>query len=105
MDEKIRDKLDRYIIEVSKVCKVEDVYLFGSSASGDGFENSDLDLAIVSEVFNEDNHIDYMTRFLLLSSGFGLNVEPHLFNKLESTDDFFEKEVVSKGIRLMPSAA
>ena len=47
--EKIRDKL-------SQQMNINEVYLYGSRARGNHHKNSDFDIAVISEEFEELNH-------------------------------------------------
>lgn len=47
-----RELLDEIAESVSRELEIEEMYLFGSRARGDYRENSDLDIAIISEEFN-----------------------------------------------------
>ena len=49
---KIRKVIDAYISDISSICPIEKVFLFGSYASGRVSEGSDIDLAIFSKKIN-----------------------------------------------------
>ena len=104
-DKKTLGKLKQYINAISRVCQIKAVYLFGSSVHNDNIETSDIDLAIISDAFGESNFIEYLSKFLLISAEHRLNIEPHLFRPEDLDEDFVSKEIVSRGIKLLPSAA
>lgn len=100
MDKKNISRIEEYLREISKICEINEAYVFGSSVDSQDIDNCDIDLAIISGIFNEDNFIDYLSRFLLVSADKHLNIEPHLFNPDDLEEDFFQREVLSKGIRM-----
>ena len=53
-----------------------EVYLFGSAARGDMQTDSDIDVAVVSEVFTSDV-ISNRVQLMLLSSEINCDIEPH----------------------------
>ncbi len=94
------DRIKRYVTEISKICKIDEAYIFGSFVRTNDIEKSDIDLALISDTFNEKNFIDYLSQFLIISAGSRLNIEPHLFNSEDLEEDFVQQEVISKGIRI-----
>lgn len=102
MDRENINKINDYLREISKICEINEAYIFGSSVDSRDIDNCDIDLAIISGIFNEDNFIDYLSRFLIVSADKHLNIEPHLFNPEDLAEDFVQREVLSKGIRMVP---
>lgn len=100
MDEKNILRIKKYLTDISRICKIDDAYIFGSSVYNEEIEKSDIDLAIISEIFNEKNHIDYLSRFLIISAENHLNIEPHLFSPEDLDENFVKQEIISKGIRI-----
>lgn len=96
------ERIKKYLTEISKICKINEAYIFGSFVHTNDIEKSDIDLALISDMFNEENFIDYLSQFLIISAGNNLNVEPHLFNSEDLDGDFVQQEVISKGIRISP---
>jgi predicted nucleotidyltransferase len=96
------ERIKKYLTEISKICKINEAYIFGSFVHTNDIEKSDIDLALISDIFNEENFIDYLSQFLIISASNNLNVEPHLFNSEDLDEDFVQKEVISKGIRISP---
>ena len=47
----VRGSIARFLAELSRVVRVEAVYLFGSYAKGDWIKTSDVDLVVVSSDF------------------------------------------------------
>jgi predicted nucleotidyltransferase len=94
------EKIKKYLTDISKICKIDEAYIFGSFIHTNDIEKSDIDLAIISDTFNEENFIDYLSQFLIISANSNLNIEPHLFNPEELEEDFVRREVISKGVRI-----
>jgi predicted nucleotidyltransferase len=59
-DKELELIINRYILSVRKVFKIDSVYLFGSYALGSPHKDSDIDIAIVSEDFK------YMNEFIAM---------------------------------------
>ncbi|MCP5108318.1 MAG: hypothetical protein GY950_33335 [bacterium] len=100
MDEKNISRIKKYLTEISSICEINDAYIFGSSVHRTDIEKSDIDLAIISEIFNEHNYIDYLSRFLIISAKNRLNIEPHLYNSEDLNESFVKQEIISKGIKI-----
>ena len=96
------EKIKEYVAEISGICEIDQAYIFGSFVQTNDIEHSDIDLALISQKFNEENFIDYLSRFLIISADSNLNIEPHLFNPRELEDDFLQQEVLGKGIKISP---
>ncbi len=104
MDKKEIGRIKEYIDAISSWCDIDEAYIFGSSVHGKSIEETDIDLAIFSKIFNEDNYIEYLSRFLILSAENNLNVEPHLFNPEDLEEDFVRHEVIARGIKISPKS-
>ncbi|MGE5340285.1 MAG: nucleotidyltransferase domain-containing protein [Candidatus Omnitrophota bacterium] len=98
------EKIKQYVGEISKICKIDRAYVFGSFAKTGDIEKSDIDLALISDIFNEENFIQYLSRFLIISATNNLNIEPHLFSSKDLEDDFVRNEVIFKGIDIFEKA-
>lgn len=89
-----------FIARVSTEIRVKDIYLFGSYANGVATDESDIDLAIVSDDF-EGIRIDDKKRlhkFLLHSSS---ALELHPFKTEDFTpDNPFVEEILRTGKRI-----
>lgn len=94
------EKIKKYLTDITKICPIDEAYIFGSYVHGNDIEKSDIDLALISDIFNEENFIDYLSRFLIISADSNLNIEPHLFNTNDLEEEFVQKEVILKGIKL-----
>jgi len=93
--------ISSFISLVSGEFPIETVYLFGSYASGEAEEYSDIDLAIVSDKFEGDRFDDSnkLNKYILKTS---VDIEVHPFNTLEfTTEDPFVREIITKGIKVI----
>ncbi len=107
MDKKsIDNKLIMEIIEqyVEKICenyKIEAIILFGSYAKGTNNEDSDIDIAIITDDF-EDYIIDEELKLMRLRRKIDTRIEPHIiriedYRKAETP---FVKEIIDTGIKV-----
>lgn len=100
--EKNRAIIKKIITEYLALLKKHDVtfkkvYLFGSQISGNVTDDSDIDLAIVSDDFSGDTIEDslYLTK---LRRQVDSRIEPHPFLTSEfSEDDPFVQEIIKHG--------
>ncbi len=101
------DKKDAIKISKSYLQKIHNsgisfsqAWLFGSFATGDHNENSDIDIAIVLDD-NEKNTFDTEVKLMVIRKGEETIIEPHTFSK----EDFkywspLVKQITDKGIKL-----
>jgi predicted nucleotidyltransferase len=95
----LRKELDRYVDILVSEYTPEKIILFGSVASGNIREWSDIDLVIIKKT---DKPFLDRTRDVihLLKPKSGLDVmvyTPEEFNDLSRTRRFFQEEIISKG--------
>ena len=76
----ISRKLKKYIAEISEVCRVDRVVLFGSYAKGTYDKDSDIDLAVFSKDINDANRHEYMALFLKHVFKYKLDIQPMAFS-------------------------
>lgn len=96
-------KIKNYIDDISNICQIERVVLFGSYAKGSQERDSDIDLAVFSSEINDSNRHRYMSLFLRHILKYKLDIQPVAFslNDYESTSDsFITDETKKKGIIL-----
>jgi len=100
VDIEIENTIKKYIEEISKHYKIDNIILFGSYANGTNKENSDIDIAVVSgDIINK---FDDMAVLMKLRRKIDLRIEPHPikteeFNKNET---LFIDEIKKTGIEL-----
>lgn len=95
------EKMLRKSVKILKesISNLHLLYLFGSHASGDSTDQSDLDLAFLS-----DHPLDSLERFNLqekLASELGMDVD---LVDLKQADTVFKTEIISKGRIIYQSA-
>lgn len=99
--EDISKLIDKFIVLISPEFPLSSVYLFGSYAEGNAGEDSDIDLAIVSEHFEGSRFFDKkkLNKYIIQTS---IDLEIHPFK----TEDFtpenpFVREILSKGKKIL----
>lgn len=92
--------INEYVNEIKKYYNINSVILFGSYAKGNENEDSDIDIAIVSEDF--EDIIDIMAELMGLTWDIDARIEPHPIRKkdYDEVSDFFIKEVIDTGIKV-----
>ncbi len=99
---KVKHTIDRYIRELDRNnIPIKEAILFGSYAKGDNQEWSDIDIALVSDIF-EGNRIDDKDKIRRITLSISSEIEVIPF----APDDFnlqnpFAKEILKTGIKLI----
>lgn len=99
---KVKHTIDRYIQELDRNnIPIKEAILFGSYAKGDYQEWSDIDIALVSDIF-EGNRIDDKDKIRKITLSISSEIEVIPF----APDDFnlqnpFAKEILKTGIKLI----
>ena len=100
IDSKIMESIKKYIEKISQYYKIEAIILFGSYAKGTEDEDSDIDIAIISNDFNDI--IEDGAKLIGLTWKIDTRIEPHPI----TTEDYkkvsnpFIREVVDTGIKV-----
>ena len=90
----------KYLEKISKYYKIDAIILFGSYAKGTFNENSDIDIAVISNDFNDI--IEDGARLIGLTWKIDTRIEPHPIKKVdfdEATNPFV-REVLNTGIKV-----
>lgn len=93
--------INRFLGLINSEFPLSGVYLFGSYVNGTAREYSDIDLAIVSDVFEGSRFFDKkkLNKYLLKSS---VDLEIHPYRTEDFTeDDPFVKEIIKTGIKIL----
>ena len=100
---------NRTIMEIvqkyaEKICENYEVYaiiLFGSYAKGTNHESSDIDIAIITDDF-ENDIIDEELNLMRLRRKIDTRIEPHLIRieDYKNAETPFIKEVIDTGIKV-----
>ena len=100
INSRIMESIQKYIKKISEHYKIEAIILFGSYAKGTENEDSDIDIAVISDDF-EDIY-DCMAVLMGMTWDIDARIEPHPI----TTEDFekvsnpFVKEIVDTGIKV-----
>jgi len=99
--EDINNIVNRFIALVSTEFPVKSVYLFGSYAKGTARDDSDIDIAIVSDKFEGRRFWDRekLGKYVVKSS-FDLEVHPYKTEDF-TEDDPFVKEILQTGLKIV----
>ena len=102
----INNKLIMEIVQkyVEKICehyKIEAIILFGSYAKGTNNENSDIDIAIITDDFKNDI-FDEELNLMKLRRNIDTRIEPHLIRieDFKNAETPFIQEVIDTGIKV-----
>ena len=106
VEKSIDDKLIMEIVKayVKKICenyKIEAIILFGSYAKGTNDEDSDIDIAVITDDF-ENDVIDEELNLMRLRRKIDTRIEPHLkrIEDYRNAETPFIKEVINTGIKV-----
>lgn len=96
----ILNSINKYLNKINKFYNVEAVILFGSYASGNEREDSDIDLAIILDDFID--LFDTMADLMGYTWGTDTRIEPHPIRKkdFDSETSYFIKEIINTGIKV-----
>jgi predicted nucleotidyltransferase len=83
-EKEIRDKLNTYIEKVREHFQLKMVVLYGSFATGEATENSDIDIAVfIDKDTHSRNHLDDSAILNKLICGIDSRIEPVLYYSKE----------------------
>lgn len=107
MDEKTNKRVKDFISAVAyQNPGLKTVYLFGSYAKERQKDDSDIDLAFITEHLNDSEKFDKQVELMLLASQFDTRIEPHpLSTEYFHSGNPFVSEIKRTGIELKPSAS
>ena len=85
--------------------EIIDVYIFGSYASDNAKEESDIDLALIFNQLEDQNRFDVQVKLMLIASQVDSRIEPHPI----SAEDFkagnpFVEEIKKNGYPIIEDA-
>ena len=102
----INNKLIMEIVQkyVDKICenyKIEAIILFGSYAKGTNNENSDIDIAIITDDF-ENDIFDEELNLMKLRRNIDTRIEPHLIRieDYKNVETPLIREIIDTGIKV-----
>ena len=96
----ILKSINKYVEEIRKHYNIVAIILFGSYAKGTEHKDSDIDIAIVSEDF-EDIY-DSMADLMGMTWDIDARIEPHPIKKkdFDEESNYFVKEIIDTGIKV-----
>ena len=102
VDIDILKSVEEYIKEISKHYNIQEVYLFGSYAKGTNHEDSDIDIAIITDDLKHGDRIDEEIYLTKLRRNIDYRIEPHLIEiaDYDNVETPFVQEVIDTGIKV-----
>ena len=100
INKEILDVINVFVNEIKKYYNVSRVILFGSYAKGTNNEESDIDIAIISDEF--ENIYECMAELMGMTWDIDARIEPHPIKQkdFDEVSDYFIKEVRDTGIKV-----
>lgn len=97
----IMDIVQRYVEKICENYKVYAIILFGSYAKGTEHEDSDIDIAIITDDF-ENDIFDEEVNLMGLRKGIDYRLEPHIIRieDYKNAETPFIQEVIDTGIKV-----
>lgn len=101
IDKEIIDIVNKYIEIVIKNYDVIAIILFGSYAKGTQREDSDIDIAVITDDIKTDK-FDEEVNLMQLRNGIDYRIEPHIISisDYENNETPFVVEVKNTGIKV-----
>ena len=100
INKEILNSINKFIKEIKKHYNITTIILFGSYAKGTENEDSDIDIAVISDDF-EDIY-ESMANLMGMTWDIDARIEPHPIKKkdFDEESDYFIKEVINTGIKV-----
>lgn len=97
----IMDKIQKYVEKICENYKIEAIILFGSYAKGTENQDSDIDIAIITDDF-ENDIIDEELKLMKLRREIDTRIEPHIIriSDYKKAATPFIQEVIKTGIKV-----
>ena len=98
----IMDIVKRYAEVILANYKVKAIILFGSYAKGTEHEDSDIDIAIITDDLKCDDKFDEELNLMWLRRNIDYRIEPHLIEiaDYDNVETPFVQEVIDTGIKV-----
>lgn len=100
INKEIISSINKFIEEIKKQYNITAIILFGSYAKGTENEDSDIDIAVISDDF--DDIYDCMATLMGMTWDIDARIEPHPITTedYQNKSDPFVKEVIDTGIKV-----
>lgn len=97
----IMEIVQKYVDKILENYNVETIILFGSYAKGTEHEDSDIDIAVVTDDI-ENDVFDEEVKLMVLRRGIDYRIEPHIIRiqDYKEKNDPFIQEVIDTGIKV-----
>ena len=101
IDDGIMKIVQKYVKKVCEIYKVKTIILFGSYAKGTEHEDSDIDIAIITDDLKKDKFNEEIN-LMQLRWDIDLRIEPHIISvsDYENDETPFVVEVKNNGIKV-----
>lgn len=101
IDGRIMEIVQEYVKKVCEKYKIKAIILFGSYAKGTEREDSDIDIAVITDDLKEDKFDDEIA-LMKLRWDIDLRIEPHIISidDYENDETPFVVEVKNTGIKV-----
>lgn len=101
IDTELLTIIDKYAEAIRKHYNITAIILFGSYVKGTNTEDSDIDIAVVSEDF--DDVYDAMSILMGMTWDIDARIEPHPIKKkdFDEISNYFIKEIQETGIQVI----
>ena len=102
IDPSIMDIVNKYVEIILQNYKVTAIILFGSYAKGTYHDDSDIDIAIITDDLKYKDKFDEELNLMWLRRNIDYRLEPHLINVSDynNVETPFIKEVIDTGIQV-----
>ena len=101
IDYRIMEIVKRYVKKVCEEYQIKAIILFGSYAKGTQHEDSDIDIAVITDDIKTDR-FDEEIKLMQLRWDIDLRIEPHIISisDYENNETPFVVEVKNTGIKV-----
>ncbi len=101
--DRINRALSDYVTKLSQEINICAAVLFGSYATGNWNEESDIDIAIFSENFSDMDRVEAITFLLSRALPYNLDIQPLAYDERDlehENDNPFIHEILTTGIKI-----
>ena len=102
INSEIMDIVKKYVAIILQNYDVKAIILFGSYAKGTNHEDSDIDIAIITDDLKHGDRIDEEIYLMSLRRNIDRRIEPHVIKveDYENIETPFIQEVIDTGIKV-----
>lgn len=101
IDNELMQIVQKYVDKILENYNVEAIILFGSYAKGTEHEDSDIDIAVITDDI-ENDIFDEEVKLMILRRGIDYRIEPHIIRiqDYREISTPFIQEVIDTGIKV-----